>query len=588
MLLNGSLESLDKLPRNLFFTGKGGVGKTTLACATAVVLADRGNRVLLVSTDPASNLDEMLDTPLSNAARPIATAPGLSALNIDPIESARIYRERVIAPYRSVLPPAAVTSIEEQLSGACTVEIAAFYEFARLLGDSAATAEFDHVIFDTAPGGHTLRLLSLPAAWSGFAESNTTGISCLGPLAGLQSQRELFEATMTALADPTATLLVLVARAQTLALAEAARLSRELSELGLANQHLAINGMFPAETSTDPVAATLAAQERRAFDELPAPIATLLRTTLPLRMRGPLGVPALRRFLEPTLDVPPPRQRPALSLPAGVFSDLETLVDQLAQAGHGLVMTMGKGGVGKTTIGVMVATALAKRGHPVHLTTTGPLHHLWELQKSERSRVSVSTIDPAFETAQYRAKIMADVGTQLDDDARALLVEDLSSPCTEEVAVFHAFARQMARGDDRFLVFDSAPTGHTLLLIDAALAYHREVARQIGDMPAEVRELLPRLRDPALTRVLLVTIPEATPIHETALLQDDLARAGIIPFAWVVNQCLTPHSLSDPLLVARQNEELLRLHEIAGYKTTRSAIVAWDPRLSASAAGQLV
>jgi arsenite-transporting ATPase len=580
MLLSGSFESLGKLPRNLFFTGKGGVGKTSLACATAVALADRGHRVLLVSTDPASNLDEVLDTPLCNAPRPIATAPGLTALNIDPLEAARAYRERVLAPYRNVLPVAAVANIEEQLSGACTVEIAAFYEFARLLGDAAATAEYDHIIFDTAPGGHTLRLLSLPAAWSGFAESNTTGISCLGPLAGLQSQRKLFEAAMTVLADPAATRLVLVARAQTLALAEAARVSRELSELGLSNQHLVINGVFPAPVSFDPLAASLAAQERRAIHEMPAPIAALARTTLPMQMRGPLGVPALRQFLEPTVVVGPPRRRSAPACPADAFGDLESLVDQLVPAGHGVVMTMGKGGVGKTTIAVMVAAAIAQRGHPAHLTTTGPLHHLRQLQKLERSGVNVSTIDPDLETTQYRAKIMADVGAQLDEDARALLVEDLRSPCTEEVAVFHAFARQMSRGDDGFLVFDCAPSGHTLLLIDAALAYHREVARQVGDMPAQVRELLPRLRDPAHTRVFLVTIPEATPIHETAMLQNDLARAGIAPFAWVVNQCLTPHSLSDPLLVARQSEELLRLHEIAGCKTVPGAIVAWDPCLS--------
>ena len=195
------MECLERATRNLFFTGKGGVGKTSLACATAIALADRGARVLLVSTDPASNLDEVLGISLSNRPTPVATVAGLFALNIDPEAAAREYRERVVGPYRGVLPAAAIASMEEQLSGSCTVEIAAFDEFSRLLGDSNATAEFDHVVFDTAPTGHTLRLLSLPSAWTGFIEGNTTGTSCLGPLAGLQRQRKLYQATVAALSD---------------------------------------------------------------------------------------------------------------------------------------------------------------------------------------------------------------------------------------------------------------------------------------------------------------------------------------------------------------------------------------------------
>src|SRR6478609_7648116 len=224
--------------RILFFTGKGGVGKTSAACATAIALADAGKRVLLVSTDPASNLDEVLGVALSGAPTQVPNVPGLAALNIDPVQAAHDYRERVVAPYRGALPAAAIKSIEEQLSGACTVEIAAFDEFSKLLGDPAATSAFDHVLFDTAPTGHTLRLLQLPAAWTVFFEKNVGGNSCLGPLAGLATQRALYDAALKALADPATTTLVLVTRAEATALREAARTSRELADLGIGHQQL--------------------------------------------------------------------------------------------------------------------------------------------------------------------------------------------------------------------------------------------------------------------------------------------------------------------------------------------------------------
>src|SRR5512143_2180672 len=248
------MDFLERAPRNLFFTGKGGVGKTSVACATAVALAERGRRVLLVSTDPASNLDEVLETTLGTSPRAVDGAPGLSALNIDPEAAAHAYRERVVGPYRGVLPDAAIRSIEEQLSGACTVEIAAFDEFSKLLGDERATRDFDHVVFDTAPTGHTLRLLELPAAWTGFLEANVGGTSCLGPLAGLKAQQALYAASRAALVDGKRTALVLVSRAERSALGEAERTRRELAALGITRQELVVNGIFRASDARDPVA----------------------------------------------------------------------------------------------------------------------------------------------------------------------------------------------------------------------------------------------------------------------------------------------------------------------------------------------
>ncbi|WP_373649709.1 arsenical pump-driving ATPase [Schlesneria sp. DSM 10557] len=561
--------------RILFFTGKGGVGKTTSACAAAVRLADTGKRVLLVSTDPASNLDDVLGVSLHPRPTPVPEVPGLSAMNLDPQQSAAEYRERMVGPYRNLLPAAAITSMEEQFSGSCTVEIAAFDEFARLLGDSRMTAEFDHVIFDTAPTGHTLRLLTLPSAWSGFMESNTTGTSCIGPLAGLQAQQQLYRDTVDALGDSTTTTIVLVTRPEQAALKEAARTSEELAALGVRNQRLLVNGLFQASDPSDQLALALQRRGESAMEEMPAVLRQLPQTVVPLGSQGVLGVEALRRFGtshpgDERLDAPPAL---AKEVPVG----LGALTASLADAGHGVILTMGKGGVGKTTIAAAIAVSLAERGLRVHLTTTDPAAHIAATLASESlENLTVGRVDPTAETARYQDEVMQTAGSSLDERGKELLAEDLRSPCTEEIAVFRAFAAAVAEGTDRFVVLDTAPTGHTVLLLDAALAYHREVLRQADQMPEAVQQLLPRLRDPAFTRVLIVTLPEATPVHEAAQLQHDLQRAQIEPFAWVINQSLLPLTVTDPVLSRRRAHETTFVNEVITRHSERVVLVPWQ------------
>jgi arsenite-transporting ATPase len=557
--------------RHLFFTGKGGVGKTSVACATAVRLADQGRRVLLVSTDPASNLDEVLGAPLDTAPTQVPGVAGLSALNLDPEAAARAYRDRVIGPYRDLLPPAAVRSMEEQLSGACTVEIAAFDEFARLLGDPAATSAFDHVLFDTAPTGHTLRLLTLPSAWTGFVDQSAFGTSCLGPLAGLEKQRALYEATVRALSDSARTTMVLVTRPERSALAEAARTSSELAALGVTHQRLVVNGVFET-TGEDPVALAMAYRGRQALAEMPAALRSLPRSVVPLRPAALIGIEALRALDRP-VEVWTADPGRIVELPT-----LSAMVDKLARTPRGVILTMGKGGVGKTTIAAAIAVELARRGLRVHLSTTDPAAHVADAVGEPPPGLTVSRIDPAAETAAYTAEVLGSVGPQLDAKGRALLEEDLRSPCTEEVAVFRAFARTVAEGEDSLVVLDTAPTGHTILLLDAAESYHREVLRQGSRMPESVRRLLPRLRDPSFTRVLLVTLPEATPVHEARALRDDLWRAGIEPFGWIVNQSLSVVATREPLLLARQAGEAPYLEEV-GALASRLAVVPWVPEV---------
>ena len=561
----------------LFFTGKGGVGKTSVGCAVAVALADGGKKVLIVSTDPASNLDEVLATDLADVPRPVNGIAGLHASNLDPEVAAAAYRDALLGPYRGVLPDATVASMEEQLSGACTVEIAAFNEFAKLVGDEAATQGYDVVIFDTAPTGHTLRLLTLPTAWTDFIETNTSGNSCLGPLAGLKAQRELYARTVEALANGEKTTLVLVSRADTSALNEAARSSAELADLGIRNQRLVLNGLFTSSVSGDAVSTALQQRGVDALDRLPAALKPLPLVEVPLVVPSPLGIEGLR-YLANALPGAQPVIPTDLSEVAPILgaSTLSELVDDLAKAGSGVVMTMGKGGVGKTTVAAAIAVELVRRGHSVHLSTTDPAAHVKEAVGNSSDGLTMSRIDPEVEVEAYRNQVLA-ASSDLDPEALALLEEDLRSPCTEEIAIFRAFARVVAEASDRFVILDTAPTGHTLLLIDSSEAYHREVMRNSTDTPPEVLALLPRLRDPEFTRVLIVTLAEATPISEARRLEADLKRAGIGAYAWVVNQSFAAVSTIDPVLRMRAANELPHIQSVLSQDDARVAIVPWVP-----------
>jgi arsenite-transporting ATPase len=561
--------------RHLFFTGKGGVGKTSLSTACALALADAGRRVLLVSTDAASNLDEMLGIPLRNTPVPVPGAPGLSVLNIDPQAAAEAYRARVIDQMGAEADDAERATVREQLSGACTTEIAAFDEFTALLAGGGEG--FDHIVFDTAPTGHTLRLLSLPKAWTGFLAGNDRGASCLGPHSGLKMQEVRFRQALQTLGDPAQTTVVLVTRAEAGAIAEAARTSVELAELGLGHQRLAINGVFHASRRDDPVALAVEAQGAQALAAMPEVLQALPSDQVPLRPFDTVGLPALRALLRPDVAGPAPALTEAGQGEA-TWHPLADLVDDLAAPGRGLIMVMGKGGVGKTTIAAALAVALVQRGHTVHLSTTDPAAHLASTLDGQLDGLRVDRIDPQAETQRYTDKILAARAKDLDAAGLALLREDLKSPCTEEVAVFHAFSRIVSEARSAFVVLDTAPTGHSLLLMDATGAYHRQMVREFeGSSGSHIVTPMMRLQDGAYTRIVLVTLPESTPVSQAAALQDDLRRARIEPAAWVLNRSLLASGTTDPLLAGRLAGERRQAARIAeGLSTRLTCVVPWQ------------
>ncbi|MDP1660255.1 MAG: arsenical pump-driving ATPase [Methylotenera sp.] len=562
---------LDHPPHFLFFTGKGGVGKTSIACAAAIQLTEAGKRVLLVSTDPASNVGQVFGIAIGNQITSIPTVPNLAALEIDPQAAAQVYRDRIVGPVRGVLPDSVVKGIEEQLSGACTTEIAAFDEFTALLVDSSQTENYDHIIFDTAPTGHTIRLLQLPGAWSGFLEEGKGDASCLGPLAGLEKQREQYKAAVDALADGNRTRLVLVARAQESTLREVARTHEELASIGIKQQHLVINGIMPSnEIESDPLALAICEREQSTLHQIPAVLKNLPCDQVMLKSFNLVGLDALRLLLT---DMNTNEQ---LSLESAIElhePTLSELVDDIAKDGHGLVMLMGKGGVGKTTMAAAVAVELAHRGLAVHLTTSDPAAHLSETLVGTLDNLTLSRINPEEETERYRQHVLDTKGAKLDAQGRALLEEDLRSPCTEEIAVFQAFSRIIREAGKKFVVMDTAPTGHTLLLLDATGAYHREVSRQMGKSGLHFTTPMMQLQDTKQTKILIVTLAETTPVLEAANLQADLRRAGIEPWAWIINSSVAATSVKSALLRKRASNEISEIKAVANQHAKRYAVV---------------
>lgn len=553
----------------LFFTGKGGVGKTSTACATAVSLADSGKRVLLISTDPASNLQDVFETELNNKGVSIPGVPGLVVANLDPIEAAAEYRESVIAPYRGQLPDAVLKNMEEQMSGSCTVEIAAFNEFSKFITDEQIQDEFDSIIFDTAPTGHTLRMLQLPSAWSSFISENTHGASCLGQLSGLESKREIYKKAVKTLSDGTLTTLILVSRPEVTPLKEAARASYELKDIGVKNQIMIMNGLLTGYDDT--ISESLYKKQQAALSGMPEELMYLKCSFIPLRSYSITGLGNIRALLKKDSDVVS-----GDNVNADIIPELKDVIDDLYQSGKKVIFTMGKGGVGKTTIAASVALGLAERGKKVHLTTTDPAAHL-QFVMSETDKITMSHIDEKEELKKYQQEVLNKARETMSEEDLAYIEEDLRSPCTQEIAVFRAFADIVDRAEDQIVVIDTAPTGHTLLLLDSTQSYNQEIKRSQGDVPDSAKKLLPRLRNKSETEVIIVTLAETTPVYEALRLEADLKRAGIAAKWWVINSSLYRTGTTNHLLSAKASNEIQWINRVDAHSNGNFAVISWRP-----------
>ncbi len=558
----------------LFFTGKGGVGKTSVASSLSLTLSKQGKKVLLISTDPASNLQDVFNQVLTNHPTLINGTDYLYALNLDPVQAAAEYKERVVAPYKGKLPDTVLASMEEQMSGACTVEIAAFNQFSSLLTDKKITNEYDVIVFDTAPTGHTLRLLQLPTAWSGFLEDNTSGASCLGPLAGLESQKQMYSEAVTVLSDAKRTTLLLVSRPEEAPLREAARASSELKEIGIGNQQVIINGVFEQAAVRDHYAKTMYERQQIALKEMPTELKMYPLYYLPLAPFSISGTEQMEKWLNHEFEAPHVEmERERIS-----YQSIQNMLNFYEDHQQRVIFTMGKGGVGKTTVASILALGLAERGKKVHLTTTDPAAHVaWTLgENGLHENLTISSIDPKKVVQEYKDEVLNKARETMDEDGLAYIKEDLESPCTEEIAVFRAFANVIAESKDQIVVIDTAPTGHTLLLLDASEAYHKEISRSSGEIPDSVRDLLPKLRDDSYTSIIIITLPEATPVFEATRLEEDLKRANIAIHWWVINQSFYITDTRDSILAQKAQAEINWIQRVDDLSHGQMVIIPWS------------
>ena len=563
-----NLSDID-LTKYLFFTGKGGVGKTSIACATAVGLADKGKKILLISTDPASNLQDVFNQSLNGHSSEITEIPGLTVVNLDPEQAAAEYRERVIAPFRGKLPESVIQNMEEQLSGSCTVEIAAFNEFSDFITDAQKQLEFDHIIFDTAPTGHTLRMLQLPSAWSTFISESTHGASCLGQLSGLEERKEIYKKPVETLSDTGTTRLMLVSRPEIAPLKEAARSSHELQLLGIKNQILIINGVLKQLDKDDSVSSQLHERQQKALQSMPAELSGYPLYHVPLRSYNLSSIADIRRMLYSDSLFNEVNYKPVAAP-----KDVDEMVDDLYTSGKRVIFTMGKGGVGKTTLATEIALKLTRLGAKVHLTTTDPANHL-NYELAIKAGITVSRIDEAEVLEKYKNEVRSKAAEAVTAEDMEYIEEDLRSPCTQEIAVFKAFAEIVDKAETEIVVIDTAPTGHTLLLLDATQSYHKEVERTQGEVTGAVANLLPRLRNSKETEVVIVTLPEATPVFEAERLQMDLQRAGINNKWWVVNACLSLTDTQNLFLKAKAQNELAWIKKVEQLSQGNAALIEW-------------
>ena len=559
----------------LFFSGKGGVGKTTMACATAVAEADSGKRVLIVTTDPASNLADVFEQKIGHAVTAIAGVPGLWAMEIDPDVATAEYTDRTLAPIRELFPEQIVAVMEEQLAGPCTAEVAAFDRFADFLDPTAPALvpvsgdAFDLVIFDTAPTGHTVRLLELPEAWSkSISEAEAgAGQTCIGPAAAIAEAKVKYERALAALRDQSLTRFAFVLHPEATAIAETKRAGAELARLGIVTTELIVNGILPAEEAESPFFAARIAMQQKYLAEIAQQLPMPTRR-VPLLDGEVRGISRLRALVPLLADEGAARpafgHTGAQSARTTVDHDAAVKAALLPDGQPRTVFFAGKGGVGKTVASCATALWSARQGQRTLLVTTDPAAHIGHVLGAtvgtEPAPVDgvpglwAARVDAKAAALVYIDRIIADaVARGRSPESIAAMREELDSPCTEEMAAFDQFIELASRNSFEVTVFDTAPTGHTLRLLELPIDWSTQIDVKVfasvdtdaADDIAKARftGVIEMMRDPSRSTFGFVMYPESTPIVEASRAIKELGTLGI-PLGLVVANMVLPDEAS--------------------------------------------
>lgn len=578
----------------LFFSGKGGVGKTSMACTTAVHHADAGRRTLIVTTDPASNLADVFQQPIGHAITPIAGVAGLFAMEIDGDRATEEYKDRALAPLRELFPPAMVAVMEEQMSGPCTAEVAAFDRFTDFLdvpGDAGGA--FDVVVFDTAPTGHTLRLIELPVEWSRSidAAEQGSGQTCIGPAAAIQDAKHKYERAVATMRDPAATTFTFVLQPEATSLKETRRAIDELGKLGITSQALIVNGVIPAEEAANPLFAARRVMQQGYLDQIARELPLPARQ-MPLFAGEIKGVERLRAVAGLLFGGDRSALAELATTPAGavllahslVETDLAAILPRLLpNGGKRTIFFAGKGGVGKTVASCVTAVWLARQGLRTLLLTTDPAAHLGDVlgvpvgdsvaPVAGVENLFATKIDPKAAGDAYKTRILDDARARgRSPEAVAVMQEELDSPCTEEIAAFDLFIDYAAQERWEVIVFDTAPTGHTLRMLELPMDWSKQLDVKVfasvdgaaADDVAKARfgGVIALMRDPRQSTFAFVLYPEATPILEAARAADELATLGIKAGLVVANFVLPEAAGATPFGQARRAMQARYLTEL--------------------------
>jgi arsenite-transporting ATPase len=579
----------------VFFSGKGGVGKSTVSCATATWLADNGYETLLVTTDPAPNLSDIFGQEIGHEITGIDDVANLSAIEIDPDVAAEEYRQETIEPMRQLLDDEELQTVEEQLDSPCVDEIAAFDNFVDFMESPA----YDVVVFDTAPTGHTIRLMELPTDWN--AELEKGGSTCIGPAASMENRKQEYERAIDTLQDGERTTFGFVGKPEDSSIDEIKRSAADLGELGIDSELLILNGYLPESVCDDPFFEGKREDEQAVIDRASTEFDADATATYPLQPGEIAGLELLDDVggvlydgeeatvaADATGAAVVDRDKGDASGGAGFdATDTDAVVEQLTPGDETQYLFFtGKGGVGKSTIAATAATKLAEAGHETLVVTTDPAAHLEDIfgepvghepTSVSQAHLDAARIDQAKALTEYREQVLDHVtemyeekdDTAVDvETAIANVEEELESPCAEEMAALEKFVSYFDEDGYEAVVFDTAPTGHTLRLLELPSDWKgfmdlgsltKGAAPAKGDQYDEVIETM---KGPQSTFAFVMS-PEYTPMMEAYRAAADLeAQVGIETSLVVANYLLPEEYGNNDFFASRRAQQATYLDEI--------------------------